>query len=99
MGAPVHSEIIIMKAFIFATVLAAAHAEANARVLGEAVASAYLADLPEVVEAKAAFQVVFDKYAAGEVALPVAPVHEVPAVVAPAAVAPYAYPYAHGYAT
>merc|ERR1712228_824653 len=67
---------------------AAAHAEANARVLGEAVASAYLADLPEVVEAKAAFQAVFDKYAAGEVALPVAPVHEVPAVVAPAAVAP-----------
>merc|ERR1712217_143867 len=108
----VHSEIIIMKAFIFATVLAvataipiedtdevkaakaehaAAHAEANARVLGEAVASAYLADLPEVVEAKAAFQAVFDKYAAGEVALPVAPVHEVPAVVAPATVAPYAY--------
>merc|ERR1712217_385254 len=117
----VHSEIIIMKAFIFATVLAvataipiedtdevkaakaehaAAHAEANARVLGEAVASAYLADLPEVVEAKAAFQAVFDKYAAGEVALPVAPVHEVPAVVAPATVAPYAYaayPFAHGY--
>merc|ERR1712217_832686 len=108
----VHSEIIIMKAFIFATVLAvataipiedtdevkaakaehaAAHAEANARVLGEAVASAYLADLPEVVEAKAAFQAVFDKYAAGEVALPVAPVHEVPAVVAPATVAPYGY--------
>merc|ERR1711992_25209 len=83
MGAPVHSEIIIMKAFIFATVLA--------------VATAYLADLPEVVEAKAAFQAVFDKYAAGEVALPVAPVHEVPAVVAPAAVAPVAYPYAHGY--
>merc|ERR1711992_457339 len=84
MGAPVHSEIIIMKAFIFATVLA--------------VATAYLADLPEVVEAKAAFQAVFDKYAAGEVALPVAPVHEVPAVVTPAAVAPVAYPYAHGYA-
>merc|ERR1712079_571764 len=73
---------------------AAAHAEANARVLGEAVASAYLADLPEVVEAKAAFQAVFDKYAAGEVALPVAPVHEVPAVVAPAAAV--AHPYAYG---
>merc|ERR1712087_446633 len=118
---PVHSEIIIMKAFIFATVLAvataipiedtdevkaakaehaAAHAEANARVLGEAVASAYLADLPEVVEAKAAFQAVFDKYAAGEVALPVAPVHEVPAVVAPAAAVahPYAYAAYAGYA-
>merc|ERR1712073_76375 len=129
---PVRSEIIIMKAFIFATILAvataipiedtdevkaakaehaAAHAEAEARALGEPVATAYLADLPEVAEAKAAFQAVFDKYAAGEVALPVAPVHEVPAVVAPAAVAyhaaPYAYaaypfahgyPYAHGYA-
>merc|ERR1712212_649888 len=124
----VRSEIIIMKAFIFATILAvataipiedtdevkaakaehaAAHTEAEARALGEPVATAYLADLPEVAEAKAAFQAVFDKYAAGEVALPVAPVHEVPAVVAPAAVAPYAYaaypfahgyPYAHGYA-
>ena len=56
---------------------AAAHAEAEARALGEPVATAYLADLPEVAEAKAAFQAVFDKYAAGEVALPVAPVHEV----------------------
>merc|ERR1712156_303077 len=111
---PVRSEIIIMKAFIFATILAvataipiedtdevkaakaehaAAHTEAEARALGEPVATAYLADLPEVAKAKAAFQAVFDKYAAGEVALPVAPVHEVPAVVAPAA-----YPYAHGYA-
>merc|ERR1712180_147161 len=118
---PVRSEIIIMKALIFATILAvataipiedtdevkaakaehaAAHAEAEARALGEPVATAYLADLPEVAEAKAAFQAVFDKYAAGEVALPVAPVHEVPAApaVAPVAVAaPYwnaAYPYA-----
>merc|ERR1712223_395817 len=87
----VRSEIIIMKAFIFATILAvataipiedtdevkaakaehaAAHAEAEARALGEPVATAYLADLPEVAEAKAAFQAVFDKYAAGEVALP-----------------------------
>merc|ERR1711971_344373 len=119
MGAPVHSEIIIMKAFIFATILAvttaipiedteevkaakaehaAAHAAAEARVLGVPVASAYLADLPEVTEAKAAFQAVFDKYAAGEVALPVAPVHVVNPVVAAPAVAPYwhgAYPYAH----
>merc|ERR1711997_309856 len=120
MGAPVHSEIVIMKAFIFATILAvataipiedteevkaakaehaAAHAAAEARVLGEPVASAYLADLPEVAEAKAAFQAVFDKHVAGEVALPVAPVHEVTAVVAPALAyaAPYwnaAYPYA-----
>merc|ERR1712012_1359874 len=127
MGTPVRSEIIIMKAFIFATILAvataipiedtdevkaakaehaAAHAEAEARALGEPVATAYLADLPEVAEAKAAFQAVFDKYAAGEVAHPVAPVHEVPAVVAPAVApvavaAPYwnaAYPGYAGYA-
>merc|ERR1712008_328168 len=91
---PVHSEIIIMKASIFATVLAAP----------AAVATAYLADLPEVAEAKDAFRVVFDKYAAGEVALPVAPVHDVaPVVAAPVAIAapvaapywPGAYPYAH----
>merc|ERR1712079_766887 len=102
MGAPVHSEIIIMKAFIFATVLAvaaavppedteevkaakaefakafaAAEAGEHIALRPAAVASAYLADLPDVAEAKAAFQAVFDKYAAGEVALPVAPVHEV----------------------
>merc|ERR1719195_2162565 len=97
-----------MKAFIFATILAVATAipiedtdEVKAA-KAEPVATAYLADLPEVAEAKAAFQAVFDKYAAGEVALPVAPVHEVPAVVAPAVApvavaAPYwnaAYPYA-----
>merc|ERR1739838_1027892 len=130
---PVHSEIIIMKAFIFATVLAVAAAipiedteevkAAKAKfatafaaaVAGEhaalapaAVATAYLADLPEVAEAKDAFRVVFDKYAAGEVALPVAPVHDVaPVVAAPVAApvaiaapvaAPYwpgAFPYAH----
>merc|ERR1711988_380018 len=132
MGAPVHSEIIIMKAFIFATVLAvaaavpiedtdevkaakaefaaafaAAEAGEHIALRPAAVASAYLNDDADVAEA--AFQAVFDKYAAGEVALPVAPVHEVapvetvPAVapVAPAAAviaAPYwhgAYPYAH----
>merc|ERR1712223_300125 len=130
----VHSEIIIMKAFIFATVLAvaaavpiedtdevkaakakfaaafaAAEAGEHIALRPAAVASAYLDDDADVAEAKAAFQAVFDKYAAGEVALPVAPVHEVapvetvPAVapVAPAAAviaAPYwhgAYPYAH----
>merc|ERR1711988_1570009 len=110
----VHSEIIIMKAFIFATVLAvaaavpiedtdevkaakaefaAAFAAAEAcehiALRPAAVASAYLNDDADVAEAMAAFQAVFDKYAAGEVALPVAPVHEVPAVVAPA-VAPVA---------
>jgi len=132
MGAPVHSEIIIMKAFIFATVLAVAaavpiedteevkaakvtfNAAFAAATAGEhialrpaAVESAYIDDAADVAEAKAAFQAVFDKYAAGEVALPVAPVHEVPAVVAPAlapvaiaapVAAPYwhgAYPYAH----
>merc|ERR1712025_230477 len=132
MGAPVHSEIIIMKAFIFATVLAvaaavpledteevkaakaefakafaAAEAGEHIALRPDAVATAYLADLPDVAEAKAAFQAVFDKYAAGEVALPIAPVHEVAPVVAAPAVAPVAvaapywnnyygaYPYAH----
>merc|ERR1711935_1277111 len=89
MGAPVHSEIIIMKAFIFATILAAAtaipiedtekvkaakaehaasHADAEARL---PVATAYLADLPEVSDARDAFRAVYDMYAAGE-AKPVA---------------------------
>merc|ERR1711988_139852 len=96
----VRSEIIIMKAFIFATILAVVTAipiedtdEVKAAKAEHAAAHA---------EAKAAFQAVFDKYAAGEVAFPVAPVHEVPAVVAPAVApvavaAPYwnaAYPYA-----
>merc|ERR1712020_454430 len=105
---------IIMKAFIFATVLAvaaavpledtdevkaakaefaaafaAAEAGEHIALRPAAVASTYLADDADVAEAKAAFQAVFDKYAAGEVALPIAPVHEVPAVVAPA-VAPVA---------
>ena len=42
-----------------------------------ATATAYLDDAEDVAAAKAEFQAVFDKYAAGEVALPVAPVHEV----------------------
>merc|ERR1711981_2519 len=53
----VHSEIIIMKAFIFATILAVA----------TAVVTNYLADLPEVHDAKDAFRAVWDKHAAGEV--------------------------------
>merc|ERR1712217_453516 len=103
----VHSEIIIMKAFIFATVLAVATAIPIEDT--DEVKAAKAEHAAAHVEAKAAFQAVFDKYAAGEVALPVAPVHEVPAVVAPAAAVahPYAYaaypfahgyPYAHGYA-
>ena len=36
-----------------------------------------MADLPEVTEAKAAFMKVFDAYKAGEIPLPVAPVHDV----------------------
>merc|ERR1711935_887148 len=88
MGAPVHSEIIIMKAFIFATVLAVAaaipiedtddvkaakvefSAAFKAAQAGEhaklAPAPAYLADLPEVSEARDAFRAVYDMYAAGE---------------------------------
>ena len=61
----------------FAAAFAAAEAGEHAALRPAAVATAYLADLPDVAEAKAAFQAVFDKYAAGEVALPVAPVHEV----------------------
>merc|ERR1712241_1006694 len=136
MGTPVHSEIIIMKAFIFATVLAvatsipiedteevkaakaefhkafaAAEAGEHAALQAKQIASVYMADLPEVADAKAEFQAIFDKYAAGDVALPVAPVHEVENVVAAKAVAPVAiaapvvtvaspilhgaYPYAH----
>ena len=38
---------------------------------------AYLADVPEVAEAKVAFKKVFDAYKAGEIPLPVAPVHEI----------------------
>ena len=36
-----------------------------------------MADTPEVTEAKAAHKKVFDAYTAGEIPLPVAPVHEV----------------------
>merc|ERR1712172_155941 len=93
---PVHSEIIIMKAFIFATVLAvaaaipiedtddvkaakvefsaafkAAQAGEHAKLAPAPVATAYLADLPEVSEARDAFRAVYDMYAAGE-AKPVA---------------------------
>merc|ERR1712110_734852 len=88
---PVHSEIIIMKAFIFATVLAvaaaipiedtddvkaakvefsaafkAAQAGEHAKLAPAPVATAYLADLPEVSEARDAFRAVYDMYAAGE---------------------------------
>merc|ERR1712217_289508 len=48
-----------------------------------ATATAYLDDAEDVAAAKAEFQAVFDKYAAGEVALPVAPVHEYTLPVAP----------------
>merc|ERR1711997_720740 len=83
----------------FNAAFAAATAGEHIALRPAAVESAYIDDAADVAEAKAAFQAVFDKYAAGEVALPVAPVHEVPAVVAPA-VAPVAIaaPYAHGYA-
>ena len=64
----------------FAAAFAAAEAGEHIALRPAAVASAYLNDDADVAEAKAAFQAVFDKYAAGEVALPVAPVHEVPAV-------------------
>merc|ERR1711970_573281 len=114
MGNSVHSwNSIIMKAFIFATILAVATAipiedtpevkaakEAFAAAFAQAeagdhadlatapVATAYLADEAEVADAKAAFKATFDAYAAGEIPLPVAPVHNVvPVVNAPAPVA------------
>ena len=37
----------------------------------------YIADTPEVADAKDAFRAVYDMYAAGDVAKPVAPVHKV----------------------
>merc|ERR1712001_197543 len=98
----VHSETIIMKAFIFATVLAvaaaipledteevkAAKAEfmaafetakagGHAALQAAQIPSAYLAVEPEVANATAAHKAVFDAYTAGEIPLPVAPVHEV----------------------
>merc|ERR1712029_335888 len=76
---PVHSEIIIMKAFIFATVLAVAAAEAGelAALQAAQIPTAYLADLEDVTKAKEEFMAVFNAYKAGEIPLPVAPVHEV----------------------
>merc|ERR1712241_1074619 len=53
MGAPVHSEIIIMKAFIFATVLAVA-------------AAIPIEDTDDVKAAKATFKAAFDAATAGE---------------------------------
>merc|ERR1711899_143080 len=153
MGISVHSWTIIMKAFIFATLLAVASAipledteevkaakEAFAKAFADAEAgahialapkqgptmyladteevaaakaayaghitvqgdAAYLADLPEVTEAKAAFKAIFDKYANGEIPLPVAPVHTVTPVVnalpAPVAAPVLAAPhYFNGY--
>merc|ERR1711899_608761 len=129
---PVHSwNSIIMKAFIFATLLAVAVAvpledtaevkaakEAFAKAFAAAEAgdhadlapvqgpTAYLADLADVADAKAVFQATFDKFANGEVALPVAPVHTVTPVVnalpapvaAPVLAAPHYYNgyYGHG---
>merc|ERR1711890_100122 len=100
MGISVHSwNSIIMKAFIFATLLAVATAIP-------------LEDTAEVKAAKEAFMAAFAAAEAGEHALPVPPVHTVtPVVNAPAAVAApvlaapgyyngyYGHPYAHaGYA-
>merc|ERR1711981_469738 len=97
----------------FAKAFAAAEAgdhAALAPVQGPAITvqgpTAYLADLPEVADAKAAFQATFDQFANGEVPLPVAPVHTVTPVVnalpapvaAPVLAAPHYYNgyYGHG---
>ena len=41
------------------------------------VVTSFLADTPEVTEAKVAHKKVFDAYSAGEIPLPVPPVHEI----------------------
>ena len=61
----------------FHKAFAAAEAGEHAALQAKQIASVYMADLPEVADAKAEFQAIFDKYAAGDVALPVAPIHEV----------------------
>ena len=61
----------------FAAAFAQAQAGEHIALRPAPVATTYLADLPEVHDAKDAFRAVYDKYAAGEVPLPVAPVHEV----------------------
>merc|ERR1712193_340373 len=121
MGVPVHSEIIIMKAFIFTTVLAVAasvpledtvevkaakaefskaFARAQAGKHAELAPSpTYLADLPEVAQARDEFRAVWDMYAAGDVAKPVAPVHKVTPAVAPVAYTAKAVAPVHAAAT
>merc|ERR1711983_514225 len=76
MGFTLEPHQIIMKAFIFVTLLAAAFAPA-------AVATAYLADEPEVAAAKAEFMKVFDAYKNGEIPAPVAPAAPVVEAAAP----------------
>merc|ERR1739838_7890 len=84
---------IIMKAFIFATLVALASASpiedtpevAAARAEFQAafdVATACLSDAPDLAEAKAAFMKTFEDVEAGKVALPVAPVAPAAPVVA-----------------
>merc|ERR1711935_508822 len=100
------AEVLAAKA-VFNAAFAAAEAGEHAGLATVQGPTAYLADLPEVAEAKAAHALAFNAYTAGTVALPVAPVftgvqpaHVVAPVVATPAVAPVAvayggYPYAH----
>merc|ERR1711935_326201 len=102
------AEVLAAKA-VFNAAFAAAEAGEHAGLATVQGPTAYLADLPEVAEAKAAHALAFNAYTAGTVALPVAPVftgvqpaHVVAPVVATPAVAPVAvayggYPYAHHY--
>merc|ERR1712008_566372 len=100
------AEVLAAKA-VFNAAFAAAEAGEHAGLATVQGPTAYLADLPEVAEAKAAHALAFNAYTAGTVALPVAPVftgvhpaHVVAPVVATPAAAPVAiaaYPYAHHY--
>lgn len=79
----------------------AAEAGDHAALAPVQVATAYLADEPEVADAKAAFMKTFDAYKNGEIALPVAPEAPVAPVVAAPVVsyaAPHYYNNYYGYA-
>merc|ERR1712029_361726 len=83
----------------FAAKFAAAEAGEHAALQAAQIPTAYLADLEDVTKAKEEFMAVFNAYKAGEIPLPVAPVHEVAPVVATPAVVPVAVaaPYWNNY--
>ena len=75
----------------FMAAFAKAEAGEHAALAPAAVATAYLADEPEVAAAKAEFQKVFDAYSNGEIPAPVAPAAPVAAPVVSYAAYPQYY--------